>query len=323
MRIYYYIPYHDKPSWGIGIVMHHISILNENGFNASAIIRDEKTTYEWLDFDVPSITRKDFKSVKLEKQDVLVVPEVSVDFKSLKKLNCIKILFIQNLGYVFNNLPKNETHKSLGFDYVFSIMPHMSGVIEKYIDLPEVMIPPFILENFKVEETKMGFDHKKNKIVMFPKFDQIDYKIVYSLLNRRYGKKLNFFERKKWEIVELKGYTHKEVSDVFKESKFFIALNTFESLNASIVEAMASGCIVYTYEGYGSRDFIRDGENCFSFQNNEPYLLVEKLNQFIDQISTNGDLIYEMQKNARHTSESYSRSKTEYALVEFFNTLKR
>lgn len=320
MNIYYYVPYHEKPSWGIGIVMHHVSLLNKNGFNAYAVIKDKKTSYTWLNLKVRTITRKQFYSIAIDQKDVLVVPEVSVNLENLKKLECRKILFIQNVGYIYNSLPKFESHESLGFHYVFSIMPHMGSIIDQYIGLPKIMIPPFISNIFHLD--KKGFTLKKDIITIFPKFDQPDYHIVYNILEKKINiGKEKLSTGKNWKIEELKNLTHKEVALTLKKSKIFIALNTFESLNASIVEAMAAGCIVFTYEGYGSKDFIRNGVNCYSFPNNEPYKLVSALLNFINDGINDIGQYQSLIEEGQSTARMYNAENTEKQLTAFFSTL--
>lgn len=62
-----------------------------------------------------------------------------------------------------------------------------------------------------------------------------------------------------------------------KKAAFFIATNTFESFNASVVEAMAAGCINVCYEGFGPRDYLENNSNAFVFNNNEAYELCRHL----------------------------------------------
>ena len=80
----------------------------------------------------------------------------------------------------------------------------------------------------------------------------------------------------------------------------------FEALNTSVVEAMASGCIVFCYEGFGPRDFLENGKNAFVFPNNEPYLLVEKLYEVLDNYEHKQVQLKQMQIYARKTAERYS-----------------
>jgi len=179
------------------------------------------------------------------------------------------------------------------------------------------MIPPYVSEiffnNSKVTE-------RKRRIVMFPKFDQTDYCIVKNLLERKINaQKKGIFTRNEWELIELNGYTHNEVAEILKKSEIFIALNTFESLNASVVEAMAAGSLVFTYEGYGSRDYLKDAENAFVFRNNEPYKLVYKLIEIIDDFDSNRNLLNSIRQNGYRTAHLYNRSNMELKLLEFFN----
>lgn len=317
--ILYLTPDNPTPSWGIGVIYHHVKALNELGYNAYIVHQNQGFKLPWLNMDVPVKYTYEISNGSINEKDVLVVPEVMANDEFANKWNGKKILFIQASGWIFEKLPINKTHKQLGFSSVMVIMPHMIPIVEKFIDLPVFMVPPMVADYFFDEP----INRKREKsIVMYPKFNQIDFSIVNSLLRRKTGN--NKFKKAigiDWRIKLLQGLTHRQVAATFDTATFFISLNTFEALNTSVVEAMARGCIVFCYEGFGPKDFLKDGINAFVFGNNEPYQLVEKVYDVLDNPEKYNDQLKSIQNNALITANEYTYDKMKQQLVKSLHHL--
>ncbi len=87
------MPDNNTPSWGVGIIYHHVRALNEGGFEACLIHDKKRFKPDWLSVTVPTVYWN--QGVSISPDDLLVVPEVMVNMKGLKKLRCRKILFVQ------------------------------------------------------------------------------------------------------------------------------------------------------------------------------------------------------------------------------------
>lgn len=319
MKIYYIVPDNDKPSWGIGVIYHHVKALCESGFDAYILHKQNNFRLSWLELILPIVYQDSISKNHIQSIDFLVVPEVMANDVFVLNSHARKILFIQAAAHIFENFPPNKSHKDLGFEHVVVIMPHMIQIVKKFINLPFSVISPMIAEYF--------FDAKpdskrKKEIVIYPKYNQIDFSIVRNLILRKIGSnKLRKAFGFDWRLKLLKGLSHKQVAETFHKSSIFICLNIFEALNTSVVEAMASGCIVFCYEGFGPRDFLVNGKNAFVFGNNEPYLLVEKLYEVLDNFEHMQNQLREMQSNARKTAEQFSYHKMKVELLYKINTI--
>ena len=317
--ILYLTPDNPTPSWGIGVIYHHVKALNELGYKAYIVHQNQGFKLLWLNMDVPVKYTYEISNGSINEKDVLVVPEVMANDEFANKWNGKKILFIQASGWIFEKLPINKTHKQLGFSSVMVIMPHMIPIVEKFIELPVFMVPPMVADYFFDEP----INRKREKsIVMYPKFNQIDFSIVNGLLRRKTGN--NKFKKAigiDWRIKLLQGLTHRQVAATFDTATFFISLNTFEALNTSVVEAMARGCIVFCYEGFGPRDFLKDGINAFVFVNNEPYQLVEKVYDVLDNPEKYNEQLKSIQNNALITAHEYTYDKMKQQLAKSLHHL--
>ena len=319
INIFYLVPATDKPSWGMGIIYDHVSMLNQNGFCATIIKEKDCFVPFWLKLDVPI---KDYQYLQqhLNPNDILVVPEAMLNVPRLKKMKCRKLLFIQASAYMFESMPQGEDHRSLGFEHVMIIMPHMEAIVKKHVNLPFTLVPPYVADYFYNQIPTI----RKRQILLFPKFHQIDYSIVKYIVEQHINNKnqswvKNLFSGDNWNIKELKDYKHEDVARTMNESTFFISLNTFEALNTSVAEAMASGCLVFCYEGYGPRDYLANNQNAFVFNNNEAYKLVDSVCDWIDNFDDRQIEIEAIRQSGFETASHYLRINAEKQLIQFFN----
>jgi glycosyltransferase involved in cell wall biosynthesis len=321
LRIYYLVPVTERPSWGMGIIYDQVKMLTDAGFDATIIKERDLYVPSWLNLRVPI---KDYPYLKrtVQPSDVLVVPEAMINFPGLKGVKCVKILFVQAGAFMFEQMPKGEDHLSLGFKHAFIIMPHMESIVRNHVKVPYTLIRPYVADYFFNEHLT---EKREKRILIYPKFHQIDFSIVKYLVERHVESinkpwLKNIFTKDNWSVTELKGLTHKEMAQELKTSSFFISLNLFEALNTSVVEAMAAGCIVFCYNGFGPRDFLKNGQNAMVFENNEAYKLAEAIIEWIDSYEQKQELVFMMQRNAFETASYYKREFAEQELLAFFKS---
>ena len=321
--IYYLAPLSDTPSWGLAILYNHVHMLQANGINACIVKEGPQRSPAWMEIKVPFCTVGNFRQ-EVCATDTVIVPEVMINFEGLKKIKARKILFLQAGCFLFLNMPAAETHLSLGFYHVWIIMPHMKAIVEKHLLLPYSMIPPFVAPYFFAENVSAV---RKKQVLMFPKFQQIDYSLVKHIVLQHINKNnqpfiKNLFNGSNWQIKELQNLSHQQVATEMKRSAFFVSLNVFEALNTAVIEAMAAGCVVFCYEGFGPRDYLMNNENAIVFKNNEAYQLAEQVCEWIDHYGTSQLQVKSIQQKAVATASAYSQSATQKALLRFFEKAK-
>jgi hypothetical protein len=311
LRIIYLAPDSDKPSWGMGILYYHAYVLHKAGFDACIMHEKAGFTLSWLHLTLPLKYYSQQKD-NLTADDILMVPEVMVGLQGLKEIPSRKILFVQNLFYLFESLPQKETHKSLGIKEALCIMPHMISVLTKYTGLDVFMVPPFIADYFYKENADL---HKRKKhILLYPKYQNLDLAILSRLL-QEHIRDLNsnnnlltkiLHSKDQWKIIELKNKQHKEVASCMKEAAFFVCLNAFEAFNTSVPEAMAAGCINFCYEAVGPMDFLANGQNAFVFRNNDIYALCSAIIEQINCYEENERQLHFIRTEAYKIAAFYS-----------------
>jgi len=316
MPVYYYLPENDRPSWGAGMIYYHVWLLSKN--NVEAYVLHDKKPYKltWLQLDV-HFSYLDDPSLKFSLKDVLIIPEFYADLVQLQKINCKKIVFIQNAFYIFDGLKNGKRYEDVGISSIFYYMPHLKKVLQQITTLPLYETPPFIAPYYF-----SALSHNRSKrIILYPKFDNRDFNILKRMLEDKLqlkeskGLQKLFSRNNDWQLVELKNKKHTEVAAEMQTAAFFVSLNTTEAFNSSVPEAMAAGCINICYEGFGPADFLENGTNAYVFNNNHIYPLVDTIIDLVSRYDQLQEELTTIRINARKTAERYTLADLEHCLI--------
>ncbi|WP_082892510.1 glycosyltransferase [Mammaliicoccus lentus] len=120
------------------------------------------------------------------------------------------------------------------------------------------------------------------------------------------------------ENVILKGYTD-NIENVYKEAAFSIVTSKTEGFSLSILESMANGVPVLSYNfNYGPEDIITNGKDGLIIEKNNIKQLAENMNYLF----SNPELINEMRINAaKIIKDRFSRDKVKQYWEELFKSL--
>jgi glycosyltransferase involved in cell wall biosynthesis len=320
LKIFYLCPDHNKPSWGIGIIYHHISILVEAGYDAYVLHENKNFKVDWLDLKVPIISLESFAP---SDGDVLVVPEFMAADPKIKQIHCRKIFFVQGLSLLFNGFDASISHLSLGYKEAIIIMPHMEKVVREYTQIKPRLIPPLIAEYFYKNPIKLN--EREKIILFFPKQHQFEYSLLKQLIVSKAGIKTNSFlnrlDKNNWRVIELRDQSHQEVADLMSRATFLLTTNTFEAFNTAVPEAMASGCINICYEAVGPADYLENRRNAFVFQNNRAIEMAEHTIDLIVNFEQYENELRNIRLNAYNTALNYSREKIKIELLDYFSSI--
>ena len=323
MNIYYYVPEQNRPSWGAGMIYYQVWLLQKNNFNAHVLHAKKPYKLAFIEVDL-SFQYMDNKALKLEKEDFLIIPEFYADLPVLRKYNCRKIAFVQNAHYIYDGLKIGQNYEDLGFERVFYYMAHLQKILQQLTSLPLYETPPFVAPYFYNNNIN---GERRRTIIMYPKFDSRDYEILKRVLRDKLGLKEKtglkkwFSKKGDWEIVELKNRSHTEVAEEMKKGTFFISLNTTESFNAAVPEAMAAGCINICFDGVGPADYLENNKNAFVFPNNHIFPMIEKIIDLVNNYDETREQLNFMRMNARQTADLYTIDKLESKLIAYFKEI--
>ncbi len=323
-RIYYLAPDYDVPSWGNGMLYHHVRLLRDLGFDAFLLHERSPFRMTWIDVDAP-IRYLDVASpaapFRPEPCDVLVVPEVQAHSARLAEFHCRKVVFIQGSFLILNAFERAVDYRELGFEAAITVMVHIRDIVQRHFGLTPAIVPPFIAPYFFANENALDRPRRKRVLLSgkseYRKAGYIDFDIVRKILEQFVA------DRPGWEVVELAGFDHRQTAQIMKESAALVNVNCLESFNAVVPEAMAAGCLVWCYEAYGGRDFIRPGVNAFAWPNNYVYPLVEGLCDVLETYDARESQLSAIRRAAHKTANQFQEKGTASALSAFYGQLLR
>jgi glycosyltransferase involved in cell wall biosynthesis len=315
-RIFYYTPDHNVPSWGMGMLYSHVSALRRNGFEAYVLHQRAPFRLSWLKLRAP-FAYLDDAALQLRSSDVLVVPEILAADPGVARLACRKTVFVQGSSLIVAGLGGRNTYPELGYEAAIAVMPHIQKIITRHFGLAARVVPPYVAPYF-FGQTQSP---RRRRIVLYPKMGGEDYLILTKVLQAYLTRPGSGIGRHRWQVLELKGISHREVARVLRSSLFHVNINCQESFNATVPEAMAAGCIPICYEGFGGQDFLRNGKNAFVFPNHYIFPLVDRLFLLMEQFDRKESELDTIRNAARETASRYTEEKMAVKLTAFFRSL--
>ncbi len=307
------------PSWGNGLLYHHVRLLRERGFEAYALHQRSPFRMSWIDVDVP-VRYLDagfwHPKFKPHVEDVVVVPEVQAHSETARSLRCRRVVFVQ--GSFLMQLPFESAvdYRAAGFEAGLTVMPHIEAIMARHCGLTPVVIPPFVASYFFCSGESLAAPRTKRVLLAgkpeYRKAGYLDFDIVDKVLH-------SFLSGyPDWVVTELAGLPHRAIADLMQDSAILVNLNTLESFNATVPEAMAAGCIVFCYEAYGGRDYLRPRVNARVWPNNYVYPLLDDLCDTIATFDSGREELAALRRNAHETACGYREEQTAEALAAFY-----
>ncbi len=257
-RIYILSPDNDKPSGGIKILYRHADVLNANGFSAAILHQHPGFRCTWFSNN----TRIEYLSqVKVNPDDFIVIPEIfgprMCDVAALPQVSpeARFVIFNQNCRYTFLGqsfdsildkefrMPYSDPDRYVATmvvsqdsaDYIKSVFPEQKVFrIHNAIDM----------DTFTYQEAS------KPTICFMPRKHAEDALQVLGILKIR-GALNNV------DIIAIDNMNERQVAEVMKQSMFFLSFGYPEGCPLPPAEAMACGCVVIGYDGFGGREYFK------------------------------------------------------------------
>ncbi len=314
MRVLYYTPDTHVPSWGVGMIYTHVRLLSSNGIDAAVLHDQPGFRPNWLDDDAPRVYRGN-QSFRLDAEDLLVVPEVHAAEQEILDSGRRRVVFVQASSYIAPGLRGADDYRQLGYEGAMAVMPHVRDIVERHYGVPAPVIPPCVAPSF-FRNGATRADRRNREIVLCPKAWCRDFPIVRQMLTARAG-------LLGWRVIELENRPHRHVAQAFHGAAIHVNVNCQESFNATVPEAMASGCIPICYEAFGGRDFLRHGQNAYAFPTHHAYPLIEHTLDLMANWDNRKKEVGRIRRGGAATARRYTEARTEKALIAYFRSLLR
>ncbi len=241
-------PDYNRPSGGVRKLYRCVDILNDAGGRAAIIHRQPGFRCNWF----VNATRVEYpREMILKPRDVVVVPEIYG--RSIAKLprGIQQVIFNQN---IYNTLRLLGRDAATAMPYVQN--PDLAFVV--VVSEDNALISEHLFPGTPIRRLRLGLDHdlfypppipKRTIVAYMPRKRGHDSARVLDLLRLRGA--LNG-----WDVMAIDGCNEVEVAERLRSAKLFLSFAQEEGFGLPALEALACGCIVVGYHGYGGREFF-------------------------------------------------------------------
>lgn len=303
-----YLSMHPKNEISGGIKMHyrHVEMLMRMGFDAWIGVSNGQN--EWFKSDVRVFNGQ------TTPEDIVVFPEVlngGLGELSRMPARCAKVLLCQNQYYMFSETISNHPLTELNFAKHLTVGRTARGYLERVFAPNKFDIVPVFVDS--------GLFHAREKqarIAVIPRKLPNEYRVIKSIFQLKYPA----LRGVPWDVIAQK--TETEVAESLGRATVFLSLCHLECAPLTPLEAMASGCVVVGFHGYGGQDYAN--------AQNGIWLRPDFLEETADALAAavigieRGDPKFTAMRSAGFaTARSYSATQTETALRETFSQLSQ
>lgn len=242
MRTFVFLPPLSRGSGGLTVLTELVRALNAAGFEATGVVREGAAAR-----DVPCLM---WEEASPGSRDIWLVPEGWPNALApglQAKARCV--MWVQNHSMVFSALPEEFLLSKLPLHYLA-----ISAPVARFIRIvlqhpPPILRPGIDPAVFHPAESKpggplrIGWMPRKNKA--------LGLQIQTCLRHMRQDKAPPVT----WESIH--GLDQAGVADALRRCHLFLATGYPEGFSLPPLEAMASGCLVVGFAGYGGWDYMR------------------------------------------------------------------
>jgi hypothetical protein len=246
-----YLPPLAKPTGGLTVLHQVAAHLKASGFDVRLAPREMNIWLPDISIDVP---RTAWDGLRLANDDIWLVPEGWTNALTPGlKAGARCVVYCQNWAYLFSSLPQGVSWRDLNVSFLAVSDPVALFIRETLgLDAP-VLRPGIDLDVFAAPENKpqgmirVAYMPRKNSALATRVRQTVQARMAVSG-----GPELV------WE--EIHGLPTEGVAEALKHSHIFLATGFPEGCPLPPLEAMACGCLVVGYAGFGGFDYMRNAD---------------------------------------------------------------
>ena len=254
MRVFFYcFDTFNEPSGGIRQLYRMIDLLNANGFDAWVLYPEEGFRVDWFE----NTTQIEWTgNMTLSKDDVLILPEIMYKPPEVEGwLSARKIVYVQGGCLLFDGFDRNLNLIKKFYEQIVEGVVTSSG---HAFDIISSFFPVANLHRVYYSFDKPPFAYcgeKQRRICYMPRKNGELLSRILDLLSMSGISEI-------WDLCPIENMSETEVSEVLKSSAIFLCLSENEGFGMPPAEAMACGCVVVGFGGFGGREFLLSEHSC-------------------------------------------------------------
>jgi glycosyltransferase involved in cell wall biosynthesis len=239
--VYYLCPDYPTPSGGIRAIYRHVDILNEAGIDAAVLHHADGFACSWFEHSTRVVAAP---STPLSPADVLMVPEVYGPFLDRFPAEPRSVLFNQNAYMTFEHVPAGSRVPYEIFAAALTVSEDSARFLRFAFPGLEVSV---VANGVDPDLFFPSPDPPPKRLALMPRKRPGEAETILRLLGERL---------RGWEVVRIEGASERRTAELLRSSPLFLALGKQEGFGLPAAEAMASGCYVVGFSGFGGRDLF-------------------------------------------------------------------
>jgi len=280
MAVYFLCPDSDHPTGGIKVIYRHVDILNHHGVTSRVLHQKKGFRCTWFENDtaiaytrfplgsllsrarnkirgtldpdgIRTIPLAGGSSSEIGPSDILVIPETrGPDLADIGR-GIPRVILNQNAFLTFKHFSFDTNNRKNPYaDPTVRAVLVNSEHVEQYL---HHAFPRLVTHRFYLSiDPKLFFPGapKKKRICLSRIKNPVDALQVINILKFR-GLLAHY------EVVPFINIPQDRVAMIMRESLIFLSLGNREGFGLPAAEAMACGCAVVGYHGWGGREFFK------------------------------------------------------------------
>ena len=239
--VYYLCPDYPVPSGGIRAIYRHVDVLNAAGRKAAVLHHTDGFRCSWFENSTRTIGAP---SASLSSTDVLVVPEIYGPF--LDRLPRVPrlVAFNQNAYLTFEHVAPGVEPRYEIFEAAMTVSADSAELLRFAFPALAVSVVPNSIDPQLFQPRPAPLPRR---LALMPRKRPQEAELILRLLGSRLDG---------WEVVRIEGASERETAAALASAPVFLALGLREGFGLPAAEAMASGCYVVGFPGFGGREIF-------------------------------------------------------------------
>jgi hypothetical protein len=251
-RIVYLNPFPPSQiTGGIKMAFRHVELLRAMGMEAC--VYSPKGIPAWFEADEALVSTQ---NPLWDGDNLVVFPEVltgPIAQAARSATPAGKALLVQNQYFAFSELIPRFTYRQLGFVQLMTVSEIARGFLERVFAPATFKVLPVW-----VDDSVFVAREKELRIAVVPRKLQWHYELIRQIFAAKFPKLRHI----PWDVIVDK--PEAEVAATLGRAAVFLSLSYMESVGLVPLEAMASGCVVIGFHGYGGLEYATEANGVWT-----------------------------------------------------------
>lgn len=303
-RILYLNHDNPQPSGGVQVIYDHVGHLVRSGYHAYVVHHRTGFRPSWFDTQVPTLYFD--QQFHLTPSDLVIIPEDHAAYLELfSTLAVQKLVFCQSYLFVFDGMRAHQSWETMGISGVITPSSYITDFLHSNLGIRNIQT----VHNAVSPVFSPTTTHKKIQISYMPRKRPQEAQFIKDLCMRLLESEY------KVEWVAVDGMSQDEAAKIFADSAIFLSLSRLEGFGLPPLEAMASGCLVVGFTGFGGKEYARP-DNGLWVEEDDLISCAQTLAAAVRMFQRAPQETLQLTSNACQTASEYSHKRQEQDLLQ-------